>query len=120
MWRQRQWSPSRTRGPVLVWLLFVIKHHDQRQWGGKGLFHLHLTLTQPMVQRRQGRNQEAGAEAQTTEESCWKGWLRCLLLLPAPCPLPAPTVGWVLYQLAVKMPHPGWSDLGDSLILLPR
>ena len=46
-----------------------MKHYDQNaSWGGKGLFSLHFTqLFIPGQELKQGRNLEAGADAEVME-----------------------------------------------------
>jgi hypothetical protein len=54
----------------------AMKHYDQKtSWGGKGLFGLHFHVgvhyRRKLGQKlQQGRNLEAGADAEATEGSC--------------------------------------------------
>lgn len=59
----------------------VTKHHDHSNWGGKGL-HFHLHHPRKSVQEfKQGRNLEAGANAEAMERCCSLDCFHCLLSL---------------------------------------
>jgi hypothetical protein len=64
-------------GPALVRVsIAAMKHHDQKaSWGGKGLFSLHFHIAVRHQRKSgqeltQGRNLEAGADADALEECC--------------------------------------------------
>ena len=63
--------------PVLVRVSIAMrKHHDQKaSWGGKGLLGLHFSIAvhhqrKPEQELKQGRNLEAGADAEAMEKPC--------------------------------------------------
>ena len=73
--------------------LFLHKHHDQEaSWGGKGLFSLHFHTAvdhqrKSGLELTQGKNLEAGANAEAMEECCLVAcfpWLAQLALLQNP------------------------------------
>ena len=71
----------------------VIKHHDQRNWGGKGLFCLYFHITILIKGSEQGpnlgKNLEARAGAEALQECCWlahSSWLIQPAFLKHPVP----------------------------------
>ena len=65
--------------PVCQSLYSCTKHHDpEASWGGKGLFSLHFHIAghyqrKSGLELRQGRNLEAGADAEALEGAAY--WL---------------------------------------------
>ncbi|EDL77409.1 rCG25260 [Rattus norvegicus] len=85
----------------------VIKHMTKETWGGKGLFSLyyHITICHQRKsgqELKQGRNLEAGADAETMEGCCLLacscGLLICFLIEPRTTipGMAPPTIDWAL------------------------
>ena len=67
--------------PALVRVTMAAKkQHDQKaKWGGKGLFNLYFLIATHYQKKsgqelKQGRNLEAGTDAEAVEECCFLAW----------------------------------------------